>query len=74
MDFYLELHVFVAVPVRKKKKILTKGGHAGFFVFPGLPLFYARSMMTLLLISSYIVCIIHICVIKSKRNAVCMMV
>ena len=25
MDFYLELHVFGAVPVRKKDKFLTKG-------------------------------------------------
>ena len=26
MDFYLELHVFGAVPVRKNMKFLTKGG------------------------------------------------
>ena len=45
MDFHLELHVFGAVPVRKKDDILTKGG---FIVFPGLPLallFYARALI-----------------------------
>ena len=46
MDFYLELHVFGTVPVRKKyMKILTR---AGLIVFPGLPLallFYARALI-----------------------------
>ena len=44
MDFYLELHVFGAVPVRKKDEILR----AGFIVFRGLPLallFYARALI-----------------------------
>ena len=26
MEFYLELHVFGVIPVRKKMKLLTKGG------------------------------------------------
>ena len=35
MDFYLELHVFGAVSVRKKMKFLTKGGiHCISQVFP----------------------------------------
>ena len=40
MDFYLELHVFGAVPVRKKKM--------KFLYFPGLPLallFHARALI-----------------------------
>ena len=46
MNFYLELHVFGAVPVRKKDEILDL--RAGFIVFPGLPLallFYARALI-----------------------------
>ena len=35
MDFYLELHVFGAVPVRKRDEILDKGRDSLFFqVFP----------------------------------------
>ena len=44
MDFYLELHVFGAVPVRKKDETLE----AGFIVFPGPPSalsFYARALI-----------------------------
>ena len=45
-DFYLELHVFEAVPVRRKDEILDV--RAGFIVFPGLPLallFHARALI-----------------------------
>ena len=41
MDFYLELHIFGAVPVRKKDE-------TGLIAFPGLPLallFYARALI-----------------------------
>ena len=35
MDLYLELHVFGAVPVRKKDEILDQGGDSLYFqVFP----------------------------------------
>ena len=71
MDFYLYLHVSEGVPVRKKDEILDL--RAGFIVFPrsSLGTFIlcasthwsnSRSMMTVLLISSYIVCrAIHVC-------------
>ena len=45
MDFYLELHVFGAVPVRKKKKNDSRRDSS---YFPGLPfalLFYARALI-----------------------------
>ena len=34
MDFYLELHVFGAVPVRKKMKFLSRRDSLYFQVFP----------------------------------------
>ena len=46
MDFNLELHVFGAVPVRKKETILDKGRDS--LYFPGLPLalsFRARALI-----------------------------
>ena len=46
MDFYLELHVFGAVPVRKKDEIIDLGRDS--LYFPGLPLalvFYARALI-----------------------------
>ena len=45
-EFYTELGVFGAVPVRKKNEIL--GLKAGFIVLPGLPLallFFARALI-----------------------------
>ena len=70
MGFYLELYAFGAVPVRKKDEILDCW--AGFIVFPVFPwhFYFMRGHslveltehMTVLLISSYIVCrAIHIC-------------
>ena len=46
VDFYLELHVFGAVPVRKKDEIFYQGWDS--LYFPGLPLallFYARAFI-----------------------------
>ena len=46
MDFYLELHVFGAVPVRKEDEILNLGRDS--LYFRGLPLallFYARAVI-----------------------------
>ena len=46
MDFYLELHVFGAVPVRKRDEILDQGRDS--LYFPGLLLallFYARALI-----------------------------
>ena len=79
MDFYLYLLVAEGVPVRKKKmKLLTKGGiHCISQVFPWHFSFMREhsvveltgSMMTVLLISSYIVCIhTYISIMNGRRS------
>ena len=42
MDFYLELHVFGAVPVRKKDEILDQGRDSLYFQVFSCPFYFMR--------------------------------